>query len=66
MKLAVLVVSLFLVACSADSGKDDDDSVLYDAAKQPLDKAEAARDAAEDARAKVDAALEESEGTDDD
>ena len=66
MKLAVIALSLFLFSCSADSGKEDEDSVLYDAAKEPLDKAEAAREAAEDAKAKVDAALEESEGNSDD
>jgi hypothetical protein len=66
MKFAVFALSLFLFGCSADSGKEDEDSVLYDAAKEPLDKAEAAREAAEDAKAKVDAALEESEGDSDD
>ena len=69
MKLALLVMSLCLFACSAesdDSGTEADDSVLYDAAREPLDKAEAAKDAAEEAKAKVDAALEEGEGPTDD
>jgi len=66
MRFAVFALTLLLIGCSSDSGKEEEESVLYDSAKQPLDKADAAREAAEDAKARVDAALEESEGSKDD
>lgn len=64
MRIALFIAALLLVACSQEADKEDDDSALYDAAKAPLDKAEAAQDAALEAKEKVDAALEEAEGDD--
>lgn len=66
MRIIVFVMSLLLLGCAPDDDGKDEDSVLYDAAKEPLDKAEAVQDAALEAKDRVDAAVEDSEGSTDD
>lgn len=61
MKYSLLLASLLLLGCSSDSDKEDKDSVLLDAARSPLDKAEAVEDVVLESKDKLDDAIEEAE-----
>jgi hypothetical protein len=59
MKYALLLACMLAFGCSSEP-EDEDSSVLYDAAKTPLDKAESVEDTVLEAAEKRDDAIEES------
>ena len=60
MKYALILAGLLLLGCSSDSDEEGKDSVLLDAARTPLDKAEAVEDVVLESKDKLDDAIEES------
>ena len=63
MRTALLAAILVLSACGG--GSDDaeaDSSALYDAAREPLDKADAVEDQLLESKQQIDAALDEADG----
>ena len=60
MRYAILLAFMLVLGCSSDT-EDEDESVLYDSAKAPLDKAEAVEDTILEGAEKLEDAIEESE-----
>jgi hypothetical protein len=61
MKFALLLAGLLMFGCSAEPEEEDDSSVLYDAAREPLDKAESVEETLLESAEKRDDAIEEAE-----
>jgi len=61
MKFALLLAGLLMFGCSAEPEEEEDSSVLYDAAKAPLDKAKSVEETLLESAEKRDDAIEESE-----
>jgi hypothetical protein len=59
MKYAFLLVCMLALGCSPDT-EEEDNSVLYDSAKVPLDKAESVEDTVLEGAKKLEDAIEES------
>ena len=60
MKRLILLLAFALAACSTESNEEED-SVLLDAAKQPIDKAESVEDTLLEAQEQRDRAIEDAE-----
>ena len=60
MKKLILILAIALTGCSSES-ENEEDSVLLDAAKQPIDKAEAVEDTLLEAQEQRDKAIEDAE-----
>ena len=60
MKKLIFLLALALAACSTESN-DEEDSVLLDAAKRPIDKAESVEDTLLEAQEQRDEAIEDAE-----
>ncbi len=60
MRFVLLFACMLAFGCSSES-EEEDSTVLYDAAKAPLDKAESVEETLLDAAEKRDDAIEESE-----
>ena len=60
MKYALLLASMLTFGCSSET-EEEDNSVLYDSAKAPLDKAESVEDTVLEGAKKLEDAIEESE-----
>lgn len=60
MKYALLLASMLAFGCSSET-EEEDNSVLYDSAKAPLDKAESVEETVLEGARKLDDAIEESE-----
>lgn len=61
MRFTWIIVGFMMAACSGEPAEDDERSVLYDAAKTPLEKAEGVEATLLEAAEKRDEAIEESE-----
>jgi len=61
MKLALLLAGLLILGCSSEPEEEEDSSVLYDAARTPLDKAESVEATVLESAEKLDDAIEESD-----
>ena len=64
MKIGVcaLLLGLVLAACGDSTDSKEDNSALYDAARQPLDKAEAVEDVILESKDRLDEAVDEADG----
>ena len=60
MKKLIFLLAFALAACSTESN-DEEDSVLLDAAKRPIDKAESVEDTLLEAQEQRDEAIEDAE-----
>ena len=60
MKRLILLLAFALAGCSTESNEEED-SVLLDAAKQPIDKAESVEDTLLEAQEQRDRAIEDAE-----
>ena len=60
MKKLILILAFTMAGCAPEPDQDDD-SVLLDAAKNPIDKAEAVEDTLLDAKEQRDKAIEDAE-----
>jgi len=61
MRFALLLAGLLMFGCSSEPEEEDDSSILYDAAREPLDKAESVEETLLESAEKRDAAIEEAE-----
>ena len=61
MKFALLFAGLLMFGCSSEPEEEENNSVLYDAAREPLDKAESVEETLLESAKKRDDAIEEAE-----
>ena len=60
MKKLILLPAILLVGCASESSEDED-SVLLDAAKRPIDKAQSVEDTLLEAQEQREKAIEDAE-----
>jgi hypothetical protein len=61
MRYTWIIAGILLAACSSEPAEEDEQSVLYDAAKTPLDKAQSVEATLLEAAEKRDEAIEEAD-----
>ncbi len=61
MKYLLLLASVAVLGCSADSTEENEESILRDSARAPLEKAEAVEDIVLESKDRIDEAVDEAD-----
>jgi uncharacterized protein YcfL len=61
MKYLILLASVAILGCSSESTDEDDQSILLDSAKAPLEKAEAVEGIVLESKDRIDDAVDEAD-----